>query len=636
MKTLHLSIITGIGITVLVIFGIVMASQQPQTSKIIISSDVDNQIKPVQNNQNSNNNDAIKQIWKDPVDGEVLSVASSHDASNVCATTRLYEGDSDDNTHQGSLYVFDKNGNQLWKYESNRKMDGVSISGNGQNIVVTGYQIASGSAGIYENPAIYLFDKNGTMLWKNEMSGESTIWGANISYNGSIISTVTKDKVLYLDKTGNLLWSVSSKELENSTGNADDGLYGVTMTPDGSLLAVRSSNDVFLLDNHGKMLWKLSTQHGDGGWALISKTGKYVFASDAASGSDGNAYLIDASSGSLLWKKQVGGPSIYVGMSDDGSYTALSTNWQVYIFDTNGKLLGQDNIPSSVTISSDGSVIPSISSTPSGTKMMLLDRAGKILSSYPIQGYVRSMSLSGDSRYLVTGNGFEAYDSKEVHLYEISPTSSENQISLNQETNYASNQTLHLTVTFPNGKSEFDTTINPGQTVQVPWNLNVDNNYTTTNLQMAIKSPQNIESWIAPIDPYSTINGIPPGDKIITIHPATNIQPGNYTMIITGQGDTVNQSTGWMTDLDGKTLGTINVFVTSHQSQISIDIGSTHYEIKSFCDTESNGQSCESGPIYEETPITVYSNSTQTVKLNALGLEEGEWVKFVPNQLVVG
>ncbi|MBI3640710.1 MAG: PQQ-binding-like beta-propeller repeat protein [Thaumarchaeota archaeon] len=632
MKTLHLSLIIGIGITALVILGIAIVSLPPQTSKIV-QTKVENQIEPVQDNQNNNKSDAIKQIWNYQVDGEVLSVAASHDASYVAAATRLQEMHTDDNAHQGSVYLFDKSGNQLWKYESNRKMDGVSISGNGQYVVATGYQIASGPAGIYENPAIYLFDKNGTMLWKNEMSGWSTIWGANISYDGSIISTVAQDKVLYLNKDGNLLWSISSKELENATEKTDDQLYGITMTPDGSLLAVRSSNDVFLLNNEGKMLWKFSTQYGNGGWALISKNAKYVFASDAASGSDGNAYLIDASSGSLLWKRQVGGPSLDVGMSDDGSYIVLSTNWQVFIFDTNGKLLGRDNIPSSVTISSDGSFIPSISGTPSGTKVTLLDRIGKILSSDPIEGSVRSMSLSGDSRYLATGNEYN-----EVHLYEILPISSENQIPLNQETGYNStNQTLHLTITFPNGKSEFDTAVHQGQTVQIPWNLNVDNNYTTMNLQLSIKSPPNIESWITPTDPYTTINGIPPGDKIITIHPALNIQPGNYTVRITGQGDAVDQSTGWMTDLDGKTLGIINVFVVPHQSQISINIGPTHYEMRSFCvNQEPSGQFCSSGPIYEEIPITIHSNSTQAINLSALNIGQGEWVKFKPEKLVAG
>jgi hypothetical protein len=187
----------------------------------------------------------------------------------------------------------------------------------------------------------------------------------------------------------------------------------------------------------------------------------------------------------------------------------------------------------------------------------------------------------------------------------------------------------------PKDASSFDVTVQQGQTVRIPWDIKLDDNYTTLNLQMSIQSPSNMESWIAPIDPYSTINGIPPGDRIITIHPASNLPPGNYTVRITGQGDIVDQNTGWMTDIDNKTLGMVHVLVKPSNNQMSIHVGSARYEMRTFCvNLEPSEQSCGSGPIYEEVPLTVYSNSTQTVKITALGLEEGEWVKFVPDQLV--
>ncbi|MGH2611760.1 MAG: WD40 repeat domain-containing protein [Rhabdochlamydiaceae bacterium] len=568
MKTFHLLLIIGIGITVSVVFGMYVVSLPP-TPKITINPDTENQLEPIQYNQDTNNSDAIRQVWDYPVDGEVQSVAASYNASYVAAATRLQEGHADDDAHQGSVYLFDKNGNKLWQYESNRKIDSVLISGNGQYVIATGYQIAKGAAGTYENPAIYFFDKNGTMLWKKEMSGDGTIWRANISYNGSVVSTVSQDKALYLNKSGNLIWSISSKDLENSTARTNEQLFGVTMTPDGSMLAVRTSGDVFFVNSQGKILWKFPTQYEDGGWALISKNGKYVFTSSAANSEEGNAYLIDASNGSLLWKRQVGGPTLYAGMSDDGSYVALSTNWQVFIFDLAGNLLGQDNIPSLITMSSDGSFVGGIGWTPSEANMMLMDRSGKILSSYPLNAReVRSISLSGDSRYLAAGIGYRAQDSNKVGLYQLPVIAvAENTGTIPNNTESANSNSTHMSITFPNTKSEFYVTISQGDTVQIPWNLEIDRNYVPFNMELDINSSKMISSWIRPNLPFETVNGIPPdANKTITVSLSPDVTPGNYTLTVTGHGDTINNSTGWMTPLEGHLFATVHVTVPQEKT----------------------------------------------------------------------
>ncbi|MDE1767121.1 MAG: PQQ-binding-like beta-propeller repeat protein [Thaumarchaeota archaeon] len=634
MKTIHLAIIIGIGIVISTVSGMYVISQ-PTSSKIVVNPYVGN-LGADQSNQDTNKSNTMQQLWNYQVDGQVQNIAVSQDGSYVAAATRIAEGHAEDSTHQGSVYLFDRNGNLLWQYQSTRKMASVSFSGNGEYIIATGYQIAPGPAGMYENPAIYLFDKNGTLLWEKEIAGQVS-WRANIAYDGSVISASTPDSVLYLDKHGNLLWQIPYKQIGKPNEGSGSMIFMVSMTPDGSLLTVRTGADVFLLNSEGKILWRYPVQYiYGGGWALVSRDGKYVFASDVASGSEGYAYLIDASTGNLLWKQEVGGPSLSVGMTDDASCIALATNWQVFIFDSKGNKLGQDNVPSSVAMSSNCLFIPAISFAPSGAKISLLDKNGNILSSYPLRDYDGSaISLSGDSRYLASGTQL-GQGGNYVSLYEVSLSSIKNQHTVNETTNY-NNETMHLAITFPNGESTFNMTVNPGQTIQIPWNLELDKNYTAMNLQMSITSAASIESWIEPIFPFTTINGIPPGNKMITVRPTPNTPYGNYTIQISSKGDTVNQETGWLMQLDNKTLGTITVNVEPHPSGISIKVGQIQDEIQKFCvNNEHGGNFCTAGPIYQKVPITVTSNTTEKVRLSALNMEQGEWVKFLPDTLVAG
>lgn len=630
MKTRYLSIIIGVGITLAVISGmyVILLSPSPTT----LTNPYVEDLAGSQNDQATN--DTIKQIWNYQVDGQIKSVTASKDGSYVAAATRIQEMHADDNVQQGSVYLFDKNGNMMWQYQSTRKMNWVSISGNGQYVIASGYQIAPGPAGFYKNPAIYLFGINGTLLWEKEIAGQVS-WSANISYDGSVISTSTPDNVLYLDRSGNPLWEIPYKQLGNSTGGSGSMVFMVSMTPDGSLLAVRTGADVFLLNGQGKILWKFPTQYVDGGgWALVSKNGKYVFASDAASGSEGNAYLLDAS-GNLLWKREVGGPSLSVGMSDDGSYVTLATNWQAFVFDSAGNNLVRENIPSSVAMSPDGSFVSAINSAPSGERITLLDKGGKVLSSYPLNGYGGSMSLSGDSRYLVTGTAFERQADNYVSFYEMPRLPIGNNHGGTEAPNY--NESLHMAIIFPNGESKYTATVNPGQAVQIPWDLKLDKNYTTMNLQMSVASPENIESWISPIFPFTTINGIPPGDRMITIHPSSDTLHGNYTVQVSSKGDTVNQETGWLAQLDNKTLGTISVVVNTIPGTLSINVGQVSDEVQKFCvNNEHGGNFCTSGPIYQKVPITVTSNTSEEVSLGALNIGQGGWVKFLPQTLVAG
>jgi hypothetical protein len=109
----------------------------------------------------------------------------------------------------------------------------------------------------------------------------------------------------------------------------------------------------------------------------------------------------------------------------------------------------------------------------------------------------------------------------------------------------------------------FDIRMAKGDSLEIPWDIKFDKGFTRSNFDVSIISDSDIESHITPKSPYVTISGKSPGEKIITIHPLADAVAGNYAVKILGRGEAVHSQTGWMTNLDGKTLGTINVSVIS-------------------------------------------------------------------------
>lgn len=640
MKTLYLSIITGSGIIVLILIGFIfflhpgqdktMPNSVTQTSPDIsrtlnYSTEQNVTTDQTQNTVNNLHENIPKQIWSYDVDGQVLSVATTPDGSYVVAGTRMRDGHEDDNARQGSVYLFDRDGNMLWKYDSTRKIASASISNDGSHILATGYQIAPGPAGIYENGAMYILDKNGKVLWDYAPNDFGQILAADMSSDGSHVAAASDTRLVYFNENGDKLWNYTS----------NSSIHNISISPDGSDLAVSAGNLIYFFDKMGNLLWTFHTDYGDS-TARISPDGKYVIASDAASGYDGKIYFID-NKGNLIKEDQVESPVLYLSISKDSHYAAIGTNWATMVFDSTGHLVWKDKMPSQVAMSSNGSFTAAITSAGDTIYLTYFDDKGNILSRYPI-GVWSEIAISGDSKYVTLG--YSSGVASKVQFFKVPQDyvsglapSDIPQFSLQdmQKSNYT-----YVSIASKNGTGLY-AEVALGQAVQLPYDLNFETNHTTPDLQLGINSSSYIDASISPVFPTETINGIPPGEKIITIHASPRATPGNYTLTINGTGRIVDANTGWVTTLDNTALAKIHVLVKQYSGQISLHIGPTHYEMRTFCvNLEPSGQSCGSSPIYEELPLTIYSNSTQTVSVSALGIGDGEWVKFVPDQVVAG
>lgn len=128
----------------------------------------------------------------------------------------------------GSIYAYGKNGTMLWTLQLNHFVSSIRTSVNGSIIAVSGYEIRQGPAGAYENPALFVLNGRGALLWNQSYAGQSV--SALVSANGTRLGVATDSAFLYTDASGKVLWSFSY----GTTGT----LESWEMSPDGSNITI--------------------------------------------------------------------------------------------------------------------------------------------------------------------------------------------------------------------------------------------------------------------------------------------------------------------------------------------------------------------------------------------------------------
>lgn len=120
-----------------------------------------------------------------------------------------------------TLFSYDKNGILRWSY---RIPDHVVTVGD----ISENNKIAIGTVGGW----VYLFDSDGTLLWRRSTMQEGGQWGGSIGHNAVAISddgeyivygTAPENELLVLDANGTMVWSYKTQTRENS----EDLLAGV-------------------------------------------------------------------------------------------------------------------------------------------------------------------------------------------------------------------------------------------------------------------------------------------------------------------------------------------------------------------------------------------------------------------------
>ena len=337
-----------------------------------------------------------------PEDDGVGPVAISKDDSMIVVGTGQAIGN-------GSIYVFNQQGATMWNYSLNHFVSSVSMSSNGSMIAVSGYQIAAGPGGVYENPAIYLFNGRGTLLWNQSFGGQFA--GASLTSNGSRLVVMAENAILLMNDDGKTLWSFTP-------GNRGT-IYDWVMSPDGSRLVVSVQNYSQVGNNSlpSSRSWLYFNLDGEvvanrtfpqegpltPGNLALSSDGKYIWSSEATSGTSGSLLLFDYN-GSLLWSRPIYSPALEIQTLNGSQDAAVETNWSTLVFNDEGQQLANytGSQQSAAPASASGS-----SCTPTSFSMsdytspgvVFLNAQGVAVSSYSFNRIVSNIALSANGRF---------------------------------------------------------------------------------------------------------------------------------------------------------------------------------------------------------------------------------------------
>lgn len=329
-------------------------------------------------------------LWSQELEGDFVRLAVSPDNSYVVAGTGH-------GSRSGTVHLFNKQGQPLWRRDFDRLVVAVAISYNGSVVAVAGSQ-RNVAADFIQNGSLYLFDRRGNLLW-NLTTGGFPVLDVKVSTDGSTVVAITNQKILYFDKQGNFLWS-----------------YG---TPTGELAAVDSSEDAnqivasfgFLgnrpdvyswsfvsFDRRGNVLWNYTAADGgEPGVIALSDNSSYFVGSSNAKDRNGTLYFF-TKQGSLLWAHHIS-RALLIETPRVGSNTLVYTTGGTLVFGRDGLLLRNFTVGPATSYRSSCAPTSFWARDPQGSVIAFLDTQGRAISTYLPQGIAPRAALSLDGYY---------------------------------------------------------------------------------------------------------------------------------------------------------------------------------------------------------------------------------------------
>lgn len=257
---------------------------------------------------------------------------------------------------KNKIYLFSKDSvKPLWSFETgNDWVQNVAISENGDYITAK------------TNSYIYFFTKDSNQpLWKYQCDGEESFSGwVDISSDGNYIAGGCQSSLSLFNKESN-------KPIWNYNGNSN--IYAVSISGDGKYIAAGTSgtNKVLLFDkDSNKPVWEFVGE-GDIHGLAIAQNGKYIAAGAHCPDRRAFAFLQESNKPLFSYQLSEDSPVWTAAISFDGKSI-------VYGLDGGGDF---DNI------------------------FVFTPEKDEPLKSFRAQGWVRSVAMSADGKYIAAGSG---------------------------------------------------------------------------------------------------------------------------------------------------------------------------------------------------------------------------------------
>lgn len=302
--------------------------------------------------------DVSLEYYFETSDGKTIAKLPTYEGGTLAPTDVISEM-SDDN----KIYLFSKDSNQpIWSYNTGADwVHAVAMSSDGNYITAR------------TSDYIYLFSRDSNKpMWKylcvpeTGKNKEAKAGGVAISKDGKyIVGGCPNSLNLFSKESNNPIWSYQTQ---------NTNLYAVDISSDGNDIVggtMGSSEIILFSKNSNNPLWKFKGE-GDMHGLAISSDGNYIA---------GGAHCPDRRA--LLFSRQNNDPLVsYIASKNSPVWTAdISSDGKYAAYGLDG---GKGEFNNFFIFSSDKK---------------------EPLRTYAVPGWVRSVSMSGDGKYVATGSG---------------------------------------------------------------------------------------------------------------------------------------------------------------------------------------------------------------------------------------
>lgn len=233
----------------------------------------------------------------------------------------------------------------LWRSPIDTTIWSVAISGNGSYVAAGGFQHPGDKHGRGE---VYLFNREGMLLWNFPAGSEPRMVKVAIAANGSRVAADYGSGIIYLDEQGKVLWNQTFPRggMSSDFAMSSDAKF-VAYTDENITLQNSSTSrgwGVFYLDSHGRQLWSHIEEHVGVSFVQVSSDGSEVVASSRMV-YNGSIYYFNGRTGVLLWDyyftwESGFAPTSSLAMSPEGAYVSFGGPAAgVFFFDSGGRVL---------------------------------------------------------------------------------------------------------------------------------------------------------------------------------------------------------------------------------------------------------------------------------------------------------
>lgn len=270
--------------------------------------------------------DSNESLWNKDIESNPIGIDMSDDGEYIAA------GIANAGANGDKIFFFNKEGEKLWEYKAEHP-DYIQTGNFYRPDMTPDGEYVAVSTGCPDRRA-YLFDKSGELIFRTEMLTEdSPVHKSAISDSGNLIAYsldhMQGKPILYLfNKEGNVVWSFSSSE--------DGTARAVSISSDGTYIAIGTSvGHIYLFNKNSNIpLWKYTAYGTSTGFSSIgdvklSSNGDFL----VAVGTPKKVYFFEKESNEPLWIYNANTWVDSVDFNDE--YIIAGTGLMEYLFEGN-------------------------------------------------------------------------------------------------------------------------------------------------------------------------------------------------------------------------------------------------------------------------------------------------------------